>query len=338
MTDVRHIEITVIPFKPGTEIPNPAEAFIINPYASASFQPQVFIKFQVEKQVASEPNVATLEIYNLSESHSNALDFKYDANSIYFGPEITIKGGYLSEGEPNQMFKGFVVHALTTFEAPHYITRIKVQNILGKLLRRHITYQVAKNDLKADAIIAIIKSVGGEIADGQEAILREAMGGARYEEPMIETGPLSTFLSILVKGLPRRIVAYWDDAGVSFNPTGKATAGRPLKIISEASGLIGVPKSSSRGIEYETNLDPTYRINDEVQVISFATGRLGLAAINSIKTIPGETPGIKNPASGIVFSGRTVVSKMIHSGDNRGGDFKTSVETKFTDIIQEQVG
>lgn len=320
MTQIRHLEVTFVPRK--------SEPFTINQFAFAAIQPQIFIKFQVEKQVSSEPNSAFLEIYNLSEEHSAALDFKFDAFAVNFGAQVVIKGGYLDSGIPRQMYSGVIVEALTTFEAPHYVTRIQCRNIYYELMRRPVTYQVAAEQLKADAILAIIQQAGGFIESGQETAIRTQLNGAKYDEDEIIEGTLDSVLTQFSKGLPRRIVVFWDDAGVSFDPLGKPSEGRPLKIVSELNGLIGVPKASSSGIAYETTLDPTYRINDPVQIISGATGRLALAASRTVTT---STDG----ALGVVFSGITVVSKMIHSGDNREGDFKTSVETKFIEVIQQ---
>jgi hypothetical protein len=314
MTQVRHLEVTFIPKK--------SEPFTLNQFAFAATQPQLFIKFQVEKQVSSEPNSAFLEIYNLSEEHSAAIDFKYDPFAKIFGPQVIIKGGYLDEGI-KQMYSGIIVEAATTFEAPHYITRVRCLNIYHELMRRPVTYQVAAGQLKADAILAIIQQAGGFVEAGEETVLRTELAGSKYDEDEIIEGTFESFITIIRKGYPRRIVVYWDDAGVSFSPLGKPAEGRPLKIVSESTGLIGVPQASSSGIEYETTLDPTYRINDSVQIISESIGRLALAASRTVLNATDPTS-----VSGIVFSGITVVSKVIHSGDNREGDFKTSVVSK----------
>lgn len=331
MTRIRHLEITVEPFKPGTDTPDIPAKFVINPFVSARIQPQTFIKFQVEKQVSSEPNGAFLEMYNLSDEHSSALDFKFDAYFRNFGPQVTIKGGFLGDGI-RQMFTGVVVDALTTFEAPNYVTRINVRNILYKLLKKRITYQAVAGSLKSDAILAIIRQSGGELDAGQATILRDILGSSKYDEDEELSGTLGSFLTILVRGLPRRLITQWDDAGVSFNPLGVPTQGRETKVISEISGLIGVPKATAKGLEFETRLDPTIRINDPVVVVSNATARLKSAAQRTVESV-GEAGSL-----GVVFSGTTSVNKVIHSGDNREGDFKTGITTNFIDIIQQAIG
>lgn len=92
--------------------------------------------------------------------------------------------------------------------------------------------------------------------------------------------------------------------------------------MSEENGLIGTPRATTSGIEYETKLEPTYRINDPIKVISKATDRLAIAG---------------GGAAGVARSDITVASKIIHSGDNREGDFKTSVTTKFIDLLKQAV-
>lgn len=314
MTRTRHIEVTFTPKK--------SAPFTINELAFATFQPQVFIKFQVEKQVSSEPNNASLELYNLSEEHAGAIDFKFDPYALNFGPQVTIKGGFIEDGI-NQMYSGVIVQALTTFDAPNYVTRVECRNIYYELMRRPVKYQVAAGQTKANTILEIIKGAGGFVEAGQETALRNNMNGAVYDEDELIEGTLDSVLSAFSKGLPRRIVVFWDDAGVSFDPLGLPTEGRETKIVSEETGLIGTPKATTSGLEYETRLDPTFRINDPIKVISKTTDRLALAS---------------GGAAGIDRSDITVGSKIIHSGDNREGDFKTSVTTKFIDLIRQVTG
>lgn len=310
----RHIEVT---FKPKN-----SQEFTINPVLRAFDQPQIYVKFQVEKQVSSEPNRAYLELYNLSDEHSGAIDFKFDPYANNFGPQVTIKGGFLETGV-KQMYSGVVVQALTTFEAPNYITRVDCSNIYYELMRRPVEYQVAAGASKADAILTIIKQAGGLIESGQETSIRDILGSAKFEEPEIIQGTLDEILTRFSKGLPRRIIVYWDDAGVSFDPLGLPTKGRETKIVSELTGLIGTPKVNTSGVDYSVNLDSTYRINDPVKVKSNVTDRLRIAS---------------GGASGVSRSDITVVSKIIHTGDNRDGDFKSDISTLFIDLLQQVVG
>ncbi len=314
MTRTRHLEVT---FEPSG-----SESFTINPIANATFQPQIFVKFQVEKQVSSEPNSANLELFNLSDAHSGAIDFKFDPFAVDFGPRVTIKGGFIEDGI-NQMYTGVVVQALTTFEAPDYITRVECRNIYYELMRRPVKYQVAAEQTKADAILSIIEQAGGFIEAGQVTALKTQLNGAVYDEDEIIDGTLDSVLTAFSKGLPRRIVVFWDDAGVSFDPLGLPTQGRETKVVSENTGLIGTPRATTSGVEYETRLDPTYRINDPIKVQSKATDRLALAS---------------GGAAGVERADVTVASKILHSGDNREGDFKTSVTTKFIDLLKQVVG
>lgn len=322
---MRHIEVTFAP--------EGSPEFTINPIASALLYPQTFIKFQVEKQVSSEPNGAYLELYNLNDEHSGAIDFVYDPYAIRFGPRVTIKGGY-TDGTINQMYSGVVVQALTTFEPPNYVTRVECRNIYYELMSRSVDYQVAAGATKADAILSIIKQVGGVIESGQELSIRNLLSGAKYDESERIQGTLDQIVTQFSKGLPRRIIVYWDDAGVSFDPLGKPSSGRATKEISEASGLIGSPKVTTSGIEYETLLDASYRVNDPVVISSYTTDRLKAASGGPLLQTVSQT-GIPTK---IERQEKYVVSKIIHSGDNREGDFKTSVTTKFIDLIQQAFG
>lgn len=314
----RHLSVTSAPSPTGI-----GSVFTINPIASALLQPQVMIKFQIEKQVSSEPNRAFLEMHNLSDAHANALDFRYDPYASVFGPRITITGGFFNQfGVPDvsQLYSGVVSQGLTTEEGPNRVTRIECLNVYYELMRRPVSYLAVEGTTKADAILAIIRNAGGIIEAGQDAAIRANLGGAVYDEDENIKGTLDSVLTKFSKGLQRRIVVYWDDAGVSFDPLGAIKAGRPVKLVSEQTGLIGIPKATTSGFEYETRLDGSYRIGDPVKITSRATGRFFAA---------------QGGPQNIERINTTSVSKVIHSGDNREGPFKTSISTKFLDLLQQ---
>lgn len=336
MIRTRHIEILIEPRnKSGSQIKS--SSFYINEKKLAKIRNQIFIKFQIEKQVSSEPNVCNLEIYDLSDQHSSALDFKYDLNNNIFGPFITINGGYLEDGIKT-MFKGVIVQAITVFEAPNYITRIQCQNIAKETNKKWVEYQVSGSGAmsKADVIIAIIKQVGGKIESSEELYIRTELGADIYKKDEVIKGRFGTIMSIFNKTLERKIFVNWDDAGVTFTPPGIAAIGRITKIIKEENGLINAPKVSQRGVDCDIRLNGDYRISDPVIIQSKTTSRLKLAADNSLKvfdptqyTAPGA---IASQKSAILYSGKMVVTKIIHTGDNRDGDFKTSISSTFADL------
>lgn len=326
----RHVEILVEPRdKTGKAIPG--NSFLVNDRKLAFLYPnQVFIKFQIEKQVSSEPNVCNIEVYNLSEEHSSALDFKYDANNNIFGPFITISGGYL-DGEIKTMFTGVIVQALTTFKAPDYVTVMQCQNIQKETNKKWIEYQVAKGLPKADAIIEIIKQAGGKIEAGEQSRIREVLSGREYDEDEQIRGRFGTLMSTFNKAFEKEIFINWDDAGVSLTPPGVIAKWRETRKINESSGLISAPTATQRGVDCEILLDASYRINDPLIIESITTARLKASADRTVTLfdLSGELK------SAVIFSGKTVVTKVIHSGDNRDGDFKTSLTSNFTDLRTE---
>lgn len=318
----RHVELVINPRVNGVISNVPT---IINPRALAVTQKQHYITFQIEKQVSSEPNSAYIDVYNIA-SKAGILDFRFDPNGIHFGAQVTINAGYIGQGELTQLFTGVITNANTFKAPPNYITRMEIRNIYFELMKRRVKIKVDKGFPKYAAVLKCINQIGGFISAESQADISERLAGAVYEKSEVIEDTAENFLSRISATFPNRIVIYWDDAGVAFNPVGIANKTRPIKTVNIANGLIGTPQVLQTGYSFEKRVDGSFRINDRVIIQSETVQRAQLAAggFTNFNPFQGENKR----------SDYTVVKKIIHSGDNRSGDFKTSVETAFVEQIE----
>lgn len=310
----RHIEVIFTD-------PNKVSAnFTVNQKLLAFFSPQLLVKFQIEKQVSSEPNAATLTIHGLSPRHSAALDFVFDLFATKFGAQATINGGFLETSTP-QLYTGVVTNAVTVREGPEFITKISLRNNYLELMRRPVKFLANDGTSKAQALLAIIRSVSGRITTEQTNEVNKRLGKILYSEDEIIQGPLDQVLSDFNRVLNPKIAIYWDDAGVNFTPPGAFVKGRKTKIFSAQNGLIGNPQPTSSGFNFELQLNGDLRISDPIQLKSDVFSRL-------ISSLGGGQLAFER-------IGVSALYKIIHTGDNREGEFKTMCESKFINILRQ---
>lgn len=316
----RHVELVINPRVNGVISNVPT---IINPKALAVTQKQHYITFQIEKQVSSEPNSAYIDVYNIA-SKAGILDFRFDPNGIHFGAQVTVNAGYIGEGL-TQLFTGVITNANTFKAPPNYITRMEIRNIYFELMKRRVKIKVDKGFPKYAAVLKCINQIGGDVSEESKVFIAQKLAGAVYEKPEVIEDTAENFLSRISATFPKRIVIYWDDAGVAFNPVGIANKTRPIKTVSIANGLIGTPQVLQTGYSFEKRVDGSFRINDRVIIQSETVQRAQLASGGATQFNIFQGPSNR--------ANYTVVKKIIHSGDNRSGDFKTSMETVFIDEI-----
>lgn len=317
----RHLEVI---FSDSTK---PSANFVVNPRVKALLgAPQLMVKFQIEKQVSSEPNSANLIIHGLGPLHAKALDFVFDLFSTKFGATCIINGGFLETGI-NQLYTGVITNAVSVREGAEFVTKISIRNNYIELMRRPVRFLAHENRTsKATALLGIIQTAGGKISTEQQNQILTRLGKDFYSEDEIIQGTLSQVLADFNKSLTPKIAIYWDDAGVNFTPPGAFVEGRIVKSFSEKNGLIGNPEPTSSGLNFSLELNGSLRISDPVQIFSDVTNRL----LRSVG-------GITTTAIDIAFKriGVTSLYKIIHTGDNREGEFKTMCESKFVDILRQ---
>lgn len=268
------------------------------------------ITFQVEKQISTEPNVAFVEVWNLSDSTRQKINFREDVKSLKFGAKVNLIAGY--SGQERRIFTGVIVRATSSKEGPLYVTRINLRNIFYELMSEKINLTASKGQSKANFILKILESIGATLESGSEGFINDRLQGATFSDSTTFFGPASQVINEINEGLIDRIGIYFDDIGVNFNPLGVALD-IPVVEYSKFSGLVGVPEINPRGADFKVLLDPTLRINAPVKIDS--------------ETIRAVNPG-----------GKYVVRKIIHVGSNRADEvFETRCQGVYEELKLQSV-
>ncbi len=328
MFKTRHLEVI---FQDPTK---PAANFVVNPRSRARLTNQSLVKFHIEKQVSSEPNSAILSIYGLDYKHSSALDFVFDLFAAKFGAQCIISGGFL-ETKINQLYSGVITNAITVREGAESITKISIRNNYIELMRKPVELKVFEGQTsKATALLSIIKNVGGQVSKEQETEINDRLGREYYAEDEIIKGQLSQVLAMFNRTLHPKIAIYWDSAGTNFTPPGAYAKGRKTKVFSEKNGLIGNPVPTSSGMNFSVELDGSLRISDPVELKTDVFNRLISSQLLSHDI---GSSGLSNAVRKKAFDriGTTSLYKIIHTGDNRTGEFKTICESKYLNTLRQ---
>lgn len=260
------------------------------------------ITFQVEKQISTEPNVAFVEIFNLSDSTRAKINFRQDVRVLKFGNKINIVAGY--RGEEKRIFSGVIVAANSPKEGPTFVTRINARNIFYELMSQKIVKTAAKGELRSSFIIKILEDIGATLADGSEQFIKERLGDSKFKDATTYVSSAASVINDINSNLVDRINIYFDDVGVNFNPLGVALD-IPVIEYSQKNGLIGTPEINEVGADFKILLDASMKLNSPVKLDSVT-----IRAIN---------PGMKY-----------VVKKVIHVGSNRADDvFETRCQAIY---------
>lgn len=313
--DARFVEVSVFPRdESGARILT--SSFVINDYLKSSLVAnQFYIQFQIQKDVIGEANVAYLTLYNLPENYYNALSYRKTPASLTYGAEVIIKIGYTQSGLI-QAFRGFVVESNTKKIPPNYITHVELRNSYYELKKRRVNLKIAKGSKKSSAILEAIDFVGGELDLEQKTKLEQILAGEFFEKDEIIDENIDTFLRRFGSDYFNTLRIRWDDTGASFDALGLSSSdikeSEIIDIDATKGEVIGSPSVTSRGFEVDMPISVTKNFN-----------------LNTIVRVNSEAITAFFIGGGIKRQNKTAVEKIWYSGDNRDGDYKTTITTKF---------
>jgi hypothetical protein len=299
---------------------------IVNLFTGIPGIGQKYVSFQAEKQVTGEGNKCSLKLYNLSETQINVSSFRFNQNTtkLVYGAFIIVRAGYVETGLLS-MFTGVITDGYTTREGADYVTYIDAVNISSEIKKLSVTYIAPKGQPYSKTIVDLIASVGGIIAADQLSQISARLAGEIHEENESYSGSLGDALKVFQKSFNKNIDIYFDEDGAGFVPIGKTVPGRPLQLFTPKSivgavvggQLIGSPRSTRRGLDFDCTLNASIRLNDPVKVISELTARLA----------------VFDPGTGFQKLSLLYVANVNHSGDNRDGEFKTSISAYYPYLV-----
>ena len=250
------------------------------------------ISFKVEKTSESSPNTGTISIYNMNPISRSR--FSSDKSFL----ELT--AGYASGTRltdliaipgTQKIFSGFVKKAVTEKVGGDIVTTIEAGDgvsftesaVINKAFAQGTPYAIIFAALAATFSLPMIPSPAAT------AILSTKLTTTGYSA----YGMTRAILDKLTEGLGLE----WSiqDGNLLVTERGGSLL-TSLVILEEDTGLVGVPKKTTKGVEFTSLLNPKIVVKSKVSVISkFVTG---------------------------IF----VANKVTHEGDTHGSKWETQVE------------
>lgn len=264
--------------------------FTINPSGIVT-PDELKVGFNVSGGIDGEANTASLELWNLSEAHRNAVGKELD--------KVTIEAGYvppIGGGNLGIIFKGNLRDVEHSRQGQDIITKISCGDG-DKAFRKATTSKTfpAGTPVK-DVVEEIYNQLAKEGIDKGEMKFPKDIDSKKFKRPYTVCGACTTELNTLGRGKG----FYWSVQNETFEviPSDGFLGG--VVLISAETGMRDVPTLTDNGVKVSTLLNPEIRPNRRVQI---------------------QSSVIEMNAEGGIYR----VSERSHSGDNMDGDFKTDV-------------
>jgi hypothetical protein len=273
------------------------------------------VTFQVRRGDSQTPNACDLRIYNLSDSTANQIQNEFT--------QISLSAGY--EGNMGLIFTGSIKQA-------------RRGRIDGK--DSYVDVTAADGDEAYNfAPMSLSLRAGATPTDAAQQFL------AHMGSYGITKGYQPTFSS---NGLTRGRVFYglasdelrdfaesndvtWSiqDGALTFIPLNSFIPSGAVPIISQSTGMIGVPEQTQNGISVTTLLNPQLKIGQRVKLQGTVNlYRYGLDLSSGATNMMLSQTATKTNADGMYY-----VMRAEHVGDTRGEDWYTQLTCLAVDAL-----
>ena len=255
----------------------------------------LFTRFQISRGANGVPASGKIDVFNLAEETEERIYQRAQSLEIFAGHE--------SDDEvPPLLAKGDVRRVSRGREGNDRVTSIGFGGSVDALTRAYISHTWKGTIKVRDIIRDAVEGIEGGALKGIEGV---SLGPSKTEIPsrltekdfMWSGAAPAMFRELLSQ---RGIEWYEQDAVIEFNAPKTAGIGAVLKI-GPNTGMIGTPTVTDEGVELSTLLDPRIRLDSRFQVE-------GLRVLG-IETQPEWT-----------------VTSVEHRGDNRTGEFQTTLK------------
>jgi hypothetical protein len=252
------------------------------------------ISFHIEKTDSSEPNKATIKIYNLTQETS--------AKVTVADNHIQLRAGYNDETIA-AIFFGTVVDGWRIKEGEDYVTELKVQDGRSAVMGGYVSISYSK-DVAATTVAADILNAIGLPYKGQENI----PSGENYPSGFAYMGMA---IGALRKVLDRFSLTYTIQNEMLYILKEGQAADKTGLRLTPKTGLLTLPQPIS---------DKTTEDDSEAEAKS--------GWKFSAMLFPELLPGAACKVEASTFSGDMLIHKTIYEGDNWDGPFKIDIEAE----------
>ena len=225
----------------------------------ATIVPDLTMEFDVSKNTGSQPNSATITIYNLGETLRSSI-FKdiVDMESVSNFRSIKLSAGYKYPKIMSEIFNGSVKKAYSTRERTEFKTVIEAWEQYITPSGGPVSY-APKAGATPREILAILSAqfpnvkstILGGMLDKVKSTRGQVLFGDAYE---------------IIKELTNNRV-YLDDGNLCVLLDQEVVAA-PLEYVDASTGLLGTPRRGDGIVEIDMIFEPRLKVGQQLSVIS----------------------------------------------------------------------
>ena len=210
------------------------------------------MSFRVSKSLSGSPNTAEIKIWNLSKENRYKIKREFD--------KATLEAGHVRAGNRGVIFNGFVRDVRHTRESTDIVTTVECgdgdegyrKGVISKTYPAGATPKEMIDDL-----LEAMPEVDRGVIEGLDDL-------PAYPRPVTMYGSVVDELD----KIGRTHQLYWSVQDGALEVIRGNRAIDEVVVISQASGMIGVPDITDNGIQVDVLLNPELRIGRTIEVRS----------------------------------------------------------------------
>jgi len=256
--------------------------------ANLSSMHDLKIGFDIKKTVSGSPNTGAIEVWNLAGGNRRKLKSEFDRISL----EAGYQGQIGSRGNVGIIFDGFIRDVEHVRDGPDIISRIECGDG-DKASRQGV---IAKTWPAGTKPKAIVTDLHAEMPEVDLGVIDGLDDAPAYRRPVTMVGPVTRGMDQIAR--THGLLWSVQDGALEVIPADGYID--DVVVLSQGSGLVGIPTITDNGVRLTALLNPQIRVNRVIEVRSDILD--------------------ENDAGG-----RFRVSAVDFAGDNRDGDFVAQV-------------
>lgn len=263
------------------------------------------IDFSVIKDVRFDPNTAQIQVYGLSDAHSNSLSLRFDIGQALYGATVRLYAGYLGNSSVRLLFEGNIAKAETDDSGEGLdVTYIRAMHLIRNIAGGTVSRTFVKGEKVSAAMEELAKAHGKKISAKQKAYIDSKLGDKSvFKKKESIEGSTQEVHKMFSDRFKKELYIYFDESGPQFLKVGESNGDDPV-LLSKHSGLEGRPQITEIGANITCRMNTKIRNGTPVHLKSRVTSSL--------------TP----KKEFAVY----IAEKIVHRGSNYEGNFSTEIK------------
>lgn len=268
------------------------------------------IRFKTQNADAHSPNTAWIRIYNLSDETARSVKEEFQ--------QVSLQAGY-ETGNFAVIFQGQIMQPKVGREnaLDSYVDITAADSDLAH------TYGFISKSLKAGSSQAdVLNAIGTALKDKGVTVDSSASKAVSTGGVLARGKVLFGLAGAKLNDLSETTATSWSiQNGILQVIPKKGYKSGEAVVISEATGMVGVPEATQEGIKVKTLLNPLISIGGRIQVETKSITQ------TTVKNSVGY-PNYKSPPPMYASTNKKEIYRVIvaeHSGDTRGQEWHTEI-------------